>query len=151
MVIRHRTCPNIECRGECHLDCEEKEVVKLSVIIPVYNEIATIAEIIRRVRAAPVHVPMELIFVDDFSVDGTRDFLQRYAANEKEEGIEVKVFCHTRNLGKGAAIRTGIEHVTGTMVLIQDADLEYDPQDYAALLNPILEGRADVVFGNRFH
>ena len=125
--------------------------MKLSVIIPVYNEIATIAEIIKRVRAAPVQMPMELIFVDDFSVDGTRDYLQQYAANEKEEGIEFKVFCHTRNLGKGAAIRTGIEHVTGTLVLIQDADLEYDPQDYTALLNPILEGRADVVFGNRFH
>ena len=125
--------------------------MKLSVIVPVYNEIATIAEIVRRIRAAPIKIPMELIFVDDFSVDGTRDYLQKYAGNEQEEGVEIKVFCHARNFGKGAAIRTGIEHVTGTMVLIQDADLEYDPQDYGALLKPILDGRADVVFGNRFH
>jgi glycosyltransferase involved in cell wall biosynthesis len=125
--------------------------VKLSVIVPVYNEIATIGEIIRRVRAAPIQVPMELIVVDDCSVDGTRDYLQKYVSSEEGKDGEVKVFCHERNSGKGAAIRTGIYHVTGTLVLIQDADLEYDPQDYSALLKPILEGHADVVFGNRFH
>jgi len=125
--------------------------VKLSIIIPVYNEIATIAEIIRRVRAAPIQIPMELIFIDDCSVDGTREFLQNYVSGEAAKGAEVKVFSHERNLGKGAAIRTGISHVTGTFVLIQDADLEYDPQDFGALLKPILEDRADVVFGNRFH
>jgi glycosyltransferase involved in cell wall biosynthesis len=125
--------------------------VKLSVIVPVYNEIATIGEIIRRVRAAPIQVPMELIVVDDCSVDGTRDYLQKYVSSEEGKGVAVKVFCHERNSGKGAAIRTGIYHVTGTLVLIQDADLEYDPQDYSALLKPILEGHADVVFGNRFH
>ena len=125
--------------------------MKLSVIVPVYNEIATIGEIIRRVRAAPIQVPMELIVVDDCSVDGTRDYLQKYVSSEEGKGEEVKVFCHERNSGKGAAIRTGIHHVTGTMVLIQDADLEYDPQDYSALLKPILDGQADVVFGNRFH
>jgi glycosyltransferase involved in cell wall biosynthesis len=125
--------------------------VKLSVIVPVYNEIATIGEIIKRVQGAPIEVPLELIFVDDCSVDGTRDYLRNLVGSQQAGDGEVKVFFHERNLGKGAAIRTGIDHVTGTMVLIQDADLEYDPQDYGALLKPILEGRADVVFGNRFH
>jgi glycosyltransferase involved in cell wall biosynthesis len=125
--------------------------MKLSVIVPVYNEIGTLAEIIRRIHAAPVQVPMELIFVDDCSVDGTRELLQSLVASEGSESVELKVFMHERNLGKGAAIRTAITHVTGTMVLIQDADLEYDPQDYGILLQPILDGHADVVFGNRFH
>jgi glycosyltransferase involved in cell wall biosynthesis len=96
-------------------------------------------------------VPVELIFVDDCSVDGTREFLQSLVSSEGSENGEVKVFLHERNLGKGAAIRTAISHATGKMVLIQDADLEYDPQDYGALLKPILDGYADVVFGNRFH
>jgi glycosyltransferase involved in cell wall biosynthesis len=125
--------------------------VKLSVIVPVYNEVSTIRAITKRVQAASIEVPVELIFVDDFSVDGTRDYLRSLVETGGEGGGEIKVFFHERNLGKGAAIRTGIDHVTGTMVLIQDADLEYDPQDYGALLKPILEGRADVVFGNRFH
>jgi glycosyltransferase involved in cell wall biosynthesis len=125
--------------------------MKLSVLVPVYNEIATIAEVNRRVRAAPAQVPMELIFVDDCSVDGTREFLESLVSSEGRESGEVKVFLHERNLGKGAAIRTAISHATGTMVLIQDADLEYDPQDYGILLKPILDGHADVVFGNRFH
>jgi glycosyltransferase involved in cell wall biosynthesis len=125
--------------------------MKLSVIVPVYNEIATIAEVIKRVRAAPVQMPMELIFVDDYSMDGTREFLQSLVTSERGENEEVKVFLHEQNLGKGAAIRTAISHATGTMALIQDADLEYDPQDYGSLLKPILDGYADVVFGNRFH
>jgi glycosyltransferase involved in cell wall biosynthesis len=125
--------------------------MKLSVIVPVYNEIATLAEIIRRIRAAPVQVPMEVILVDDCSVDGTREFLQGLATGKGSESGEVKVLMHERNMGKGAAIRTAIAHATGTMILIQDADLEYDPQDYGALLKPILDGNADVVFGNRFH
>jgi glycosyltransferase involved in cell wall biosynthesis len=125
--------------------------MKLSVIVPVYNEIGTLAEIIRRIRAAPIQVPMELIFVDDCSVDGTREFLQSLITGEGAESGEMKVFFHERNLGKGAAIRTAIPQVTGTMVLVQDADLEYDPQDYGTLLEPILNGHADVVFGNRFH
>ena len=141
----------MQCREGIQHKMEETQVVKLSVIVPVYNEIATIAEIIRRVREAPVPIPLELIFVDDCSIDGTQEYLQHYASNKAAEGVEVKVFSHALNLGKGAAIRTGIAHVTGTLVLIQDADLEYDPQDYGALLKPILEGRADVVFGNRFH
>jgi glycosyltransferase involved in cell wall biosynthesis len=125
--------------------------MKLSVIVPVYNEIATIAEVIRRIRAAPVQVPMELIFVDDCSVDGTREFLQSFVTAKASDRGELKVLTHERNMGKGAAIRTAIPHATGTMILIQDADLEYDPQDYPALLKPILDGHADVVFGNRFH
>jgi glycosyltransferase involved in cell wall biosynthesis len=125
--------------------------MKLSVLVPVYNEIATIAEVIRRVRAAPVQIPIELIFVDDCSMDGTREFLRNLVSSEGGESGEIKVFFHERNLGKGAAIRTAISHATGTMVLIQDADLEYDPQDFGTLLKPILDGHADVVFGNRFH
>jgi glycosyltransferase involved in cell wall biosynthesis len=125
--------------------------MKLSVIVPVYNEIGTLAEIIKRIRASPVQVPIELIFVDDCSVDGTREFLQNLSSSDGCDKGEVKVFLHERNLGKGAAIRTAITHATGSMILIQDADLEYDPQDYVALLKPILDGHADVVFGNRFH
>ena len=121
--------------------------MKLSVIMPVYNEIATIGEILARVRAAPIDCDMELVVVDDCSTDGTRDFLREHAARHPA----VRLVLQDRNQGKGTAIRRGIEHVTGEVVLIQDADLEYDPRDYPALLRPILEGRADIVFGNRFH
>jgi glycosyltransferase involved in cell wall biosynthesis len=127
--------------------------MKLSIIMPVYNEIRTIAEIIRRVLDAPVDIPKEVILVDDYSTDGTREYLAdlaKGAGGGAPEG-RLKVVLHPQNLGKGAAIRTALGHATGDIVLIQDADLEYDPQDYPALLRPILEGRADVVFGNRFH
>lgn len=125
--------------------------MKLSIVMPVYNEIASIAEIIRRVLETPVEVAKELIIVDDSSTDGTREYLQRLGRGEGSGGETVKVLFHERNLGKGAAIRTALPQVTGQIVLIQDADLEYDPRDYASLLQPILEGLADVVFGNRFH
>ena len=127
--------------------------MKLSIIIPAYNEIATIADIIHRVLEVPVEVSKELIIVDDRSTDGTREYLEHLVrtAGARAEGGAVKVLFHDRNLGKGAAIRAAIPHVTGEIVLVQDADLEYDPRDYVALLQPILEGRADVVFGNRFH
>ena|SRR5262249_18695154 len=121
--------------------------MKLSVIMPVYNEIGTIGEILARVRAAPIDCDMELVIVDDCSTDGTRDFLRDHAARH----LDVRLVLHDRNEGKGTAIRHGIEHVTGEVVIIQDADLEYDPRDYPALLRPIVEGRADIVFGNRFH
>ena len=115
--------------------------MKLSVIIPVYNEAATIAEIIRRVEA--VQLPKELIIVDDGSTDGTRELLREIPPDVGT------VLFHERNVGKGAAIRTALEHVTGEIVIIQDADLEYDPNDYPALVRPIVEGTAQVVYGSR--
>ena len=115
--------------------------------MPVFNEAATIAEIIERVRKAPIEGVLELIVVDDGSTDGTRELLGRF--DPKRDNV--RVVLQERNQGKGAAIRRGIEHVTGEITIIQDADLEYDPRDYPALLRPILEGRADIVFGNRFH
>jgi glycosyltransferase involved in cell wall biosynthesis len=114
----------------------------LSVVIPVYNERQWILEIIRRVKDVPV--PMEIIVVDDFSTDGTREMLR------KLDEPSVRVIFHERNQGKGAALRTGFAAAAGDVVLVQDADLEYDPADYPQLLQPILDGRADVVFGSRF-
>lgn len=114
----------------------------ISVVIPVFNERRTIEEIVQRVRATRYH--KEIIIVDDASTDGTRKALK------KLEGDEVRVVYHPRNRGKGAALRTGFAHVRGDIVLIQDADLEYDPADYPQLLKPILDGRADAVYGSRF-
>lgn len=119
----------------------------LSIVIPVYNELDTIGEILRLVEAAPVSgLRKEIVLVDDRSTDGTRDFLRK----EVETRAGVRVLYHDRNRGKGAALRTGISHTTGDVVLIQDADLEYDPREYPKLLAPILDGRADVVYGSRF-
>lgn len=115
--------------------------MKLSVIIPVYNELRTILEIIRRVKEVPLN--KEIIVVDDASTDGTRELLEKC-----DDGI--KVFFHSTNQGKGAAIRTALPHITGSIVVIQDADLEYDPSEYPRLIAPILEGKADVVYGSRF-
>jgi glycosyltransferase involved in cell wall biosynthesis len=133
--------------------------MKLSIIMPVYNELGTIADIIQRVRAVEVKVPVgygpedgsivelerEIVVVDDGSTDGTRRILRNLA-----DRLGVTVIFHERNQGKGAAVRTGIEHASGDVVLIQDADLEYDPRDYPALLQPILEDRSQVVYGSRF-
>jgi len=116
--------------------------MKVSVVIPVYNEIATIREILQRVNAVPL--PKEIIVVDDGSSDGTRDVLRGMGS----PGLVV--LFHDRNRGKGAALRTGFAKVTGDIVLVQDADLEYDPSDYPRLLGPILDGKADVVYGSRF-
>jgi len=118
--------------------------MKLSVVIPVYNEERTLEEIVRRVQATPYD--KELVLVDDCSKDGTPQILDKLAAQYSN----VRVFRHAQNQGKGGALATGFAQVTGDVVLIQDADLEYDPNDYAALLRQILEGKADVVFGSRF-
>lgn len=121
---------------------------KLSIIMPVYNEARTIAVIIERVQKTPLDLPRELIVVDDGSTDGTRQVLEKLVA----EGAEaLRMVSHETNRGKGAAIRTGVAHARGEVILTQDADLEYDPRDYPLLLEAILEDQADVVFGNRFH
>ena len=118
--------------------------MKISVVIPVYNEIDTIEEILARVDK--VAIKKEIIVIDDLSIDGTRERLKEIVADKEN----VKVIYHNRNKGKGAALRTGFESVTGDIVIIQDADLEYDPNEYPKLLEPISDGRADVVYGSRF-
>ena len=120
---------------------------KLSVIIPVYNERGTLQEVLGRVARAPME--KEIIVVDDGSDDGTREILERLSKNAGRSD-RLRIVFHGRNQGKGAAVRTGIAQATGDWILIQDADLEYDPQDYPMLLAPLLDGRADVVYGSRF-
>jgi glycosyltransferase involved in cell wall biosynthesis len=120
------------------------EYRKLSVIVPVFNERNTVAEILRRMRAVELPVEREIIVVDDGSDDGTRNVLSQLGDST------VRVVLHPHNKGKGSAIRTALEHVTGDLVLIQDADLEYDPEDWPKLLAPVLKGRAVVVYGSRF-
>ena len=112
----------------------------LSVVIPVYNEVETIREVVNRVRA--VDIAEEIIIVDDYSTDGTREILRTL-----EDELGLLVIFHERNQGKGGAVRTGLQHASGDVMLIQDADLEYDPRDYPALLQPIVEGRSQVVYG----
>jgi glycosyltransferase involved in cell wall biosynthesis len=119
--------------------------VKVSIVIPVYNEKTTIKEILRRVQAVKLGLAREIVIVDDCSSDGTSDILKRLA---KRPGL--KIVFHDKNQGKGAALRTGFSRATGDIILVQDADLEYDPREYPRLLEPILDGRADVVYGSRF-
>ncbi|MBI4446092.1 MAG: glycosyltransferase family 2 protein [Acidobacteria bacterium] len=121
--------------------------IQLSVIIPVYNEKSTLEEILRRVAA--ISIQKEIIVVDDRSTDGTREILQSISENSHPYG-RLKAVFHEENQGKGAAVRTGIGLSQGEVVIIQDADLEYDPREYPNLLGPILDGRADVVYGSRF-
>jgi glycosyltransferase involved in cell wall biosynthesis len=115
----------------------------LSILIPVYNEKATVLELLRRVEAVPLDVEKEIILVDDGSTDGTRALLEGL-------GGRAKVVLHERNRGKGAALRTALAHATGAFTIIQDADLEYDPADYPMMLRPLLDGRAEAVYGSRF-
>ncbi len=125
--------------------------MKLSVLVPVYNEEQTLEELVRRVRAFQVR--KEIILVDDGSKDRSREILTRMQAEydrAKDPLNEIKVFFQPENQGKGAALKTALSHVSGDIVLIQDADLEYDPKDYPALLAPIEAGQADVVYGTRF-
>ncbi len=117
--------------------------MKLSVVIPVFNEESTLADILRRVRATPYET--EIIFVDDCSEDGSRALLKEW-----ENDADLQVFYHDHNQGKGAALRTGFAAATGDVVLVQDADLEYDPAEYPLLLEPLEKGLADVVYGSRF-
>lgn len=123
----------------------------LSVVIPVYNEERTLRELLRRVQDAPAHgLTKDIVIVDDGSQDGTRDVLAGIEQERDGLGRGVRVFLQERNQGKGAALRRGFQEARGDFVVIQDADLEYDPQDYDQLLVPLLDGRADVVFGSRF-
>jgi len=120
-------------------------IMKLSIIIPVYNEKNTVKEVISRIEkvSLPAGLEKEILLIDDYSSDGTREILKDYETR-------YRVIYHQKNLGKGAALRSGFKHALGDIILIQDADLEYDPAEYPQLLEPILENKADVVYGSRF-
>ena len=125
---------------------EPRAIRRLSILIPVYNEARTIGEVLRRVRAVELPYERELVVVDDGSTDGTRDYLQEEASRSRD----LVLILHPVNRGKGAAIRSALEAATGDVLIVHDADLEYDPRDYPRLLRPIAEGRAQVVYGSRF-
>lgn len=116
----------------------------ISIVVPAFNESATIETLIGRLQDALIELRYEIILVDDCSTDGTSDLIRRLS------GERIRIYFHSRNQGKGAALRTALEHAVGEIVVIQDADLEYDPRDIPTLVQPILEGHADVVFGSRF-
>src|SRR5882724_4888151 len=123
---------------------QQQSDMKLSVVMPVYNERATLREVIGRVLAIPIGI--ELLCIDDGSSDGSREIL----AELQQKHAQIRTLLQPRNLGKGAALRRGIQEATGDFVIIQDADLEYDPAEYPQLLEPLIHRRADVVFGSRF-
>ena len=116
--------------------------MRLSVVVPIFNERNTIKEVYNRIRT--VDIDKEIILVDDCSTDGTGEIVKGLAADD------TKVYFHEKNMGKGAALQTGFKKATGEILIIQDADLEYDPSEYPKLIKPILEGKADVVYGSRF-
>lgn len=118
--------------------------MKLSIIVPVYNEEKTVKEIIRRVMAVPLSIEKEIIIVDDFSTDSTKEILK------KIDNKNINIVYHSKNQGKGSAIRTGIKYTTGDIIIIQDADLEYNPEEYPKLIQPILDGKTKVVYGSRY-
>ncbi len=120
--------------------------MKLSIVIPVYNECGTIEKIIRQVSDINVGIDKEIVIVDDCSMDGTREILRKM----KSEDESRKIFFQEKNKGKGAALRRGFKEADGDVVVVQDADLEYDPNDYKTMLAPVLQGHADVVYGSRF-
>lgn len=120
----------------------------LSVLVPVYNEEATVYELLRRVTAVPLPLQKEVVVVDDGSRDRTREEVERFRREHPQANI--RLVPHGQNRGKGAAVRTALQQATGDLVIVQDGDLEYDPKDYPQLLQPLLDGRADAVFGSRF-
>lgn len=128
------------------MERNQEQSCRLSVVIPVYNEVQTIEEVVQAVLAAP-YTPHEVVVVDDCSTDGTLEKLETVVLPRHPE---VRLLTHSVNRGKGAALKTAFEQVTGDVVVVQDADLEYDPRDYPRLIDPILQARADVVYGSRF-
>ena len=122
---------------------DQKENILLSVVVPCFNEIKTIGEVIENILDSPIN-PKEVIIVDDFSSDGSREYLKKI--NNKN----IKIIFHEKNLGKGAALSTGIAFAKGKIIIIQDADLEYDPKEYPNVIGPIINGKADIVYGSRF-
>jgi glycosyltransferase involved in cell wall biosynthesis len=129
---------------------EENAIAKLSIVIPAYNEGPTIHRILDKIKAVELlqGISKEIIIVNDFSTDGTKDSISRYMA--ENGNVDIQYFEHAYNQGKGAALHTGIASATGDVIVIQDADLEYDPAEYNILIKPILDGHADIVYGSRF-
>ena len=139
------------CGSELKFDENIFNGIKLSVLIPVYNEMATLDDILEKVKG--IQIPKEIILVDDFSTDGTREKLRKMSEegkNTKPFENNLKIFFHDKNQGKGAALRTAAQAIAGNIAIIQDADLEYDPNDYYQLVFPLITDRADVVYGSRF-
>ncbi len=133
-------------------EAPHQQLTSISIVIPCYNEQATIRRVLQTVAHSDTGpLRKEIVIVDDFSTDGTRDVLAELQRESTPNNISLKIAFHEKNQGKGAALRTGFQQATGDLVLIQDADLEYHPSDYPALLDPILQGWADAVYGNRFH